>query len=119
MSQANDATLNPRAVRTRRLVPGKATWTSWARRTPWLAAIVLLAVAVVLPFSSTKEEIDIEFPDVDRVVFSAYSPMVYRLAEPGDTLDRVAVYLSAVGVVASGVGFARSRRRRWLSGVVD
>lgn len=95
---------------------GRLSAGRWIRGIPWFIAASLFAIAVVLPFSTLKEEVDTDFPDVQRGVFSAYSPMVYRLAEPGDTLDRVGVYLASLGLVVTSLGGWRSRDRLWLSG---
>lgn len=42
---------------------------------------------------------DGEYPMVERPTFSPYPPIAYRWAEPGDTLDKIALYLSAAGLV--------------------
>lgn len=66
----------------------------------WLTAglcLLVLAVAVwhVLDFS---HDFDPEFPGMPRDHFSRYAQFAYRLAEPGDTLDLVVLYLSAAGL---------------------
>jgi hypothetical protein len=75
---------------------------------PWLvlALAVIPAVWHVLDF---EEDVDPEFPKVERPTFSAMPPSAYRLAEPGDTLDRVELYLAAASVVmaAGGLVFRR------------
>jgi len=78
---------------------------------PWLLLGVLAFVAVwhVVDFD---EEPDGEFPKVARPAFSARPPAAYRLAEPGDTIDRIAIYLSAACVVASLGGLIGSVRNR-------
>ncbi len=80
------------------------------RRWPWLimALMVVPAVWHVLDFD---EDVDPEFPRVERPWFSVAPPAAYRLAEPGDTLDRIAIYLSSVSVMmaAGGLVFARGR----------
>ncbi|MFO0910753.1 MAG: protein tyrosine phosphatase, partial [Isosphaeraceae bacterium] len=66
----------------------------------------------VLVFPS---EIDGEYPEVVRPTFSRRPPPAYRLAEPGDTIDRVAIYVSAVAIALSlgGLIWNRSDRRLW------
>jgi hypothetical protein len=80
------------------------------RRWPWLVLAMMVVPAVwhVLDFD---EDIDPEFPTVERPVFSVVPPAAYRLAEPGDTLDRIEIYLGAAGVMlaAGGLVFGRGR----------
>src|SRR5438105_14717579 len=63
------------------------------------------------------DDIDPEYPAVQRPTFSRRPPPAYRLAEPGDTIDRIAIYVSAIAVVLSisGAIFGRANRRRWLA----
>ena len=57
-------------------------------------------------------------PRVERPTFSRFPPSAYRLAEPGDTLDRVEIYLSSVGVVLAAVGVLAGRGRGyWPAGL--
>ncbi len=56
--------------------------------------IALVAVWHVVDFS---HDFDPEYPGLQRDHFSPYAPFAYRLAEPGDTLDLLALYLSALG----------------------
>ena len=44
-----------------------------------------------------------------RPTFSRVPPSAYRLAEPGDTLDRIMIYLSAAGVVFACSGLVLGR----------
>ena len=64
-----------------------------------------------------EEDADVEFPRVVRPTFSRRPPPAYRLAEPGDTIDRVAIYLSAGAIVLAltglGLGLARARAGLW------
>ncbi len=94
------------------------------RRKPWpwivLALVFVPAVWHVFDF---EHEPDGEFPNVARPTFSAYPPAAYRLAEPGDTLDRVGLYVSAAGVVfAAGAWLSRRLSERtnglWPSALV-
>ena len=61
---------------------------------PWLvlAAVAAIGVWHVLDFS---ERPDLEFPRVIRPFFSPFPPASYRLAEPGDTLDRLGLYFAS------------------------
>jgi hypothetical protein len=68
--------------------------------------MVIPAVWHVLDFD---EDIDTEFPRVVRPAFSRVPPSAYRLAEPGDTLDRIMIYMSAAGVVLATGGLLISR----------
>ena len=81
----------------------------WRVAWPWfvLALMVFPAVWHVVYFPNER---DSEFPRVDRPTFNRMPPAAYRLAEPGDTLDRVAIYLSAAGLALSLIGLVRSRR---------
>jgi hypothetical protein len=75
---------------------------------PWLVMglTVIPAVWHVVDFD---EDIDVEFPRVVRPTFSRVPPSAYRLAEPGDTLDRVMIYFSAAGLVLAMTGLVFSR----------
>jgi hypothetical protein len=83
---------------------------------PWilLALSVIPAVWHVVDF---EEDIDPEFPGVVRPTFSPLPPSAYRLAEPGDTLDRIMIYLSAASVVVAVAGLLRRRDGLWPAGV--
>ncbi len=88
----------------------------WRRRFavlwPWLVlgALVVPAVWHVVVFPVDR---DAEFPGVSRPTFSRMPPPAYRLAEPGDTIDRVAIYASAVGIVLALAGLHRRRGTAW------
>jgi hypothetical protein len=62
---------------------------------PWLvlATFVGLGVWHVLDFSEIRET---DFPRVVRPFHNPWPPAAYRLAEPGDTLDRVGLYLASI-----------------------
>jgi len=81
----------------------------FARWWPW--AVLALAVAPaawhVLDF---EDDIDPEYPAVARPTFSRRPPAAYRLAEPGDTIDRIALYLAAGAVVLAATGWATRSR---------
>lgn len=85
------------------------------RAWPWLL-LTLMAVPAVWHVVDFENDADPEFPAVARPTFSRYPPAAYRLAEPGDTIDRIAIYLSSLAAVLSLLGLARSpgRRRFWL-----
>jgi hypothetical protein len=82
----------------------------------WLVLAVMVVPAVwhVLDY---EHDIDPEFPRVARQTFNRYPPAAYRLAEPGDTIDRIAIYVSSMAAVLSLVGLHRARgeRRPWAS----
>jgi protein tyrosine phosphatase (PTP) superfamily phosphohydrolase (DUF442 family) len=98
--------------------PRDSRWKMMLRRQwPWLVLASLLIPAVwhVVDFD---EDIDPEFPGVERPTFSRLPAAAYRLAEPGDTLDRIELYLSAAGVVLAAGGLAAGRDRGfWPAGL--
>jgi Tyrosine phosphatase family len=75
---------------------------------PFLVLALALVPAVwhVVDF---EEDTDPELPWVTRPTFSRVPPAAYRLAEPGDTLDRIVLYLAAAGVILAAIGTATSR----------
>ena len=89
------------------------------RRWHWLllALMVVPAVWHVLDF---EHDADPEFPAVVRSTFNRYPPAAYRLAEPGDTIDRIAIYVSSLALVITLAGLYRGRgeRRRWVTASV-
>ncbi|WP_152053348.1 fused DSP-PTPase phosphatase/NAD kinase-like protein [Tautonia marina] len=78
------------------------------RHWPWivLALALVPAIGYLAIFPSG---VDREFPEVVRPTFSAYPPAAYRVAEPGDTLDRIAMYLASGAVALSIFGVTRRR----------
>lgn len=80
------------------------------RRRSWSWAIlaVLLAAAVwhVVDFPT---DIDGEYPGVVRPTFSPWPPPSIRLAEPGDTIDRIGLYGSSAALVLAALGWVRGR----------
>ncbi len=91
---------------------------------PWFLLLIPLGIAVwhLLYF---PDGIDGEFPGVKRPTFSRYPPPAYRLAEPGDTIDRVSLYLGAVAMGLSLIGIIRSALLRdrqailgWIAGLL-
>jgi hypothetical protein len=83
---------------------------SLARLWPWLilAMAVWPAVWHAIDFPDDR---DPEFPRVERPTFSRRPPPAYRLAEPGDTIDRIAIYTSAGALVLALAGLRLNRRR--------
>jgi hypothetical protein len=80
---------------------------------PW----IILALTVWPAFWHAfdfPDDIDSEYPGVERPNFSRRPPPAYRLAEPGDTIDRIAIYLSSIAVVLAAGGLLASRRRPGL-----
>ena len=79
-----------------RWVFGRGRW-AWAI----LALMTLPAIWHVVDF---PDEPDPEFPGLARPTFSPLPPPAYRLAEPGDTIDRIGLYLAAGAVALATVG---------------
>jgi hypothetical protein len=77
---------------------------------PW----VLLGLAI-LPsvwwIRTYETDIDPEFPWVARPTFSRYPPAAYRLADAGDTIDHIAVYVASAALVVAGWGWFRNFRK--------
>ena len=75
---------------------------------PWLVLLLPLLPAVwyVVDF---EDDVDPEYPTVSRPTYSTYPPAAYRVAEPGDTLDRIAMYTSAAALVLTGWGWLKAR----------
>lgn len=65
---------------------------------PWVLLLAALFPAV-WHAASFPSELDDEFPRVERPTFSRRPPPGYRLAEPGDTIDRVGIYVSSLAAV--------------------
>ena len=86
------------------------------RHRPWLilAMMVWPAFWHVLDF---PDDLDSEYPRIERPNFSRRPPPAYRLAEPGDTIDRIAIYTSSIAIVLAASGLLASRRRSglWLT----
>ncbi len=85
----------------------------WARQLLRLAPWVVLALGAcwaVWEFTVFENEPDGEFPGVARPTFSARPPSAYRLAEPGDTIDRIGLYASAAVAVVALIGWIQSRK---------
>ena len=78
---------------------------------PWLvlALATMPAIWYVLDYES---DIDPEFPRVVRPTFNTYPPPAYRFAEPGDTIDHIAIYVVSAALVISAWGLFRSDRKR-------
>ena len=76
---------------------------------PWLvlASVLGVAVAHVLVFFEAAET---EFPKVVRPYFNPLPPAAYRLAEPGDTLDRIGLYFACAAMVVSAAAIFVRRK---------
>jgi hypothetical protein len=66
----------------------------------WLTAGLCILIAIVALWHAIdfSNDFDPEFPGMPRDHFSSYAPFAYRLAEPGDTLDLVVLYMSSAGL---------------------
>ncbi len=95
-------------------MPGSRAAMIGRRAWPWfvLAALAGAAAWHVVDFADVP---DPEFPRLVRPFFSRRPPAAYRLAEPGDTLDRVGLYCaaaaSALAIVAIAARAGRSGGR--------
>jgi hypothetical protein len=58
-----------------------------------------------------ESDVDPEFPWVARPTFSRYPPAAYRLADAGDTIDHIAVYVSSSALVLAAWGWIRNPRK--------
>ncbi len=78
------------------------------RFAPWILMVLLLVPAIwhVVDF---EEDLDAEYPRIMRPTFNPLPPAAYRLAEPGDTLDRVMLYMTALTVVMAMAGLSHER----------
>jgi hypothetical protein len=83
------------------------------RLRPWLilAMAVWPAVWHVLDFPEDRDD---EYPGVTRPTFSRRPPPAYRLAEPGDTIDRIAIYTSSLVIVLAGTAWVARRKQPGL-----
>ncbi|OJW22613.1 MAG: hypothetical protein BGO49_01115 [Planctomycetales bacterium 71-10] len=79
-----------------------------------LALSVAPAVWYVLDY---EQDVDPEFPKVERRTYSTFPPAAYRFAEAGDTIDCAAVYVSSAALVLAAWGCLREPRRglRWAA----
>ncbi len=74
-----------------------------------MALAVIPAAWFVLDY---EHEVDPEFPRVARQTYNAFPPAAYRLAEAGDTIDCVAVYVTSAALVLAAWGCVRDPRGR-------
>ncbi len=81
---------------------------------PWFL-LALLAVPPIWLAVRFPDDIDPEFPRVVRPNFSSHPPPAYRLAEPGDTIDRVGIYVSSLAFVLAVIGSTRYRPKPWVA----
>ena len=85
---------------------------------PWILLILAL-VPAVWHFVSFEHDLDGEYPGVIRPTFSPRPPAAFRLAEPGDTIDRVGLYVSVSSAVFAAIcWFAAKRAGLWPSAIV-
>jgi hypothetical protein len=79
------------------------------RLRPWLILAMAIWPAVwhVLDFPEDRDQ---EYPGVQRPTFSRRPPPAYRLAEPGDTIDRIAIYVSSITIVLAVTALVARRR---------
>ena len=85
---------------------------------PWLVLGAVAGVGVwhVLDFSEAAE---LDFPRVVRPFFNPLPPAAYRLAEPGDTLDRLGLYLASASSAIALLAIASRLRARRSGGTSD
>lgn len=95
---------------------GRGRARRWLSLWPW-AVLALAAFPAVWHFLVFESELDGEFPGVARPIFSARPPIAYRLAEPGDTIDRVGLYASLIASVLASVGWLQTRRASRKAGL--
>jgi Tyrosine phosphatase family len=91
----------------------------WSIRVrPWviLASVAGLAAWHVLDFSEARET---DFPKIVRPFFNPWPPAAYRLAEPGDTLDRLGLYFASAATALALVAIGLRFRARWSGEPVD
>lgn len=79
-------------------------------RWPWIV-LALLTVPAVWHVVDFESDTDPEYPLVVRPTLSAYPPAAYRLSEPGDTIDRIGLYLAGIATALSVGGCVLARRR--------
>jgi hypothetical protein len=79
-------------------------------RSTWIWIVLALAIIpAVWHVVDFPDDIDPEFPTVERPTFNKLPPPAYRLAEPGDTIDRISLYVGAVACVLAAIRLIRSR----------
>lgn len=83
---------------------------------PWIV-LVLATGPALYHFQAPETARDAEFPAVDRQTYSPRPPAAYRLAEPGDTIDRVALYATSAAVVVAALGWLLSHRQGHPAGL--
>ncbi len=97
-------------------IGGASRRKSWRAAWPWVLLLTTFSIALwhAVDF---PDDVDPEFPRVARPNFSPLPPPAYRLAEPGDTIDRIAIYVSALAILLALLGLSRAQRdrRRWIA----
>jgi hypothetical protein len=82
---------------------------------PWLI-LALATVPAIWYVFDYESDIDPEFPRVVRPTFNTYPPPAYRFAEPGDTIDHIAIYVASAALVISAWGLFRGfGKRLWMA----
>jgi protein tyrosine phosphatase (PTP) superfamily phosphohydrolase (DUF442 family) len=89
--------------------PGRTFYHLW----PWLV-LLLATLPAWWYLAAFEHQRDNEYPQVARPTFSRFPPAAYRLAETGDTLDRLGIYAASAAVVLSVTGWWRRRARAGL-----
>ncbi len=84
----------------------------FTRAWPWLVLLALVTPAV-WHWLDFPEDLDPEYPAVIRPTYNLRPPPAYRLAEPGDTIDRIAIYLSSICIVVALRGTFRAPGTLW------
>ncbi len=84
---------------------------------PWIVLLVS-TVPAIWHFVDFPSDIDEEYPKVIRPTFNVRPPSAYRLAEPGDTIDRVALYASAAILSVAALGWIVGRQAAMWPSVI-
>ena len=112
MADRSSSTTTPESPPSPDLVPPLAPLPARLLVGPWhWLVLVCLGAVAVWQYLAFDGGTDYEYPKVARSTYNPHPPAVYRLAEPGDTLDRAALYAAACGFVASLCGWFFSVRR--------
>lgn len=88
---------------------------AWAATWPWLV-LLTAALPAIWYVVDHESDLDGEYPTVVRPTFNRFPPAAYRVAEPGDTLDRLALYAAATATVIAAIGGHRQFRATGRAG---
>ena len=88
---------------------GPATRRRLVEARPWLILAGVAALAALHAFDFSEVG-DTDFPRIVRPFFNRWPPAAYRLAEPGDTLDRMGLYFASAASALAAVAIARRDR---------